>query len=670
MINQIKYILVCLLFLSTGIQSVSGDPAQSAVDLTQLSIEELMQIEVTSVSKRDERLFESAAAVFILTQEDLRRSGTRTIQDALRMVPGMYIGQIDANKWAISARGFNQTFSNKLLVMVDGRSVYSRIYSGVLWETQDINIEDIDRIEVIRGPGATLWGANAVNGIINVITKHSDQTIGGAIHSGVGTQEIGPIGIRYGNTIHENWTYRIYSQYFKRQSSVLESGTTADDGWWFLKNGFRSDYRISEHDNMMSSGEIYTGIVGQTLRPEFIDPADKDQYAHDLKVEGGHFLTRWNHRVSHASDFTLHLYYSSVLRDDPQMIGGRFQELDFDFDYRWKFNDRHRLVWGLRIRSTWDCFNNTALVHFDPTSRRYNLYGIFLQDDVALLNRRLFLTVGSKFERDDLAGPELQPNVRLRWLPTSGLTLWGAVSRAVRTPARTDQDFSFTRYLFSMGQDVYYLRMQGSRDLISESLLSNELGLRANPLPCLYFDCTGFYHTYKHLRTYALGESCSVSSDSTNIVYAPYIAGDDMSGQSYGFESLLEYRFQKIRIRTTYSYMKLILTPDEGIENMRAEDAEGEVPRHQWSIQAFVDFPCHLELDGMLRFVDELPVSQIDSYLTADIRLGWNPSNRAMISIMGQNLIRNNYIEFKEQYTPFYSTLVVRKILGRVSFYF
>lgn len=651
------------------VQSVSGSTPALSIDLTQLSIEELMQIEVTSVSKKEERLFESAAAVFILTQEDLRRSGVRTIQDALRLVPGMNVGQIDANKWAISARGFNQTLSNKLLVMVDGRSVYSRIFSGVFWETQDMMIQDVERIEVIRGPGATLWGANAVNGVINIITQSADETLGGAVHAGFGSQETGPFGIRYGHELGKNGACRIYSQYFQRGSSVLQSGKQADDRWWLLKSGFRSDYRISNRDAVMISGEIYSGIVGQTIKPEYLDPSDKRMTAHDLNVSGGHLLSRWDHKVSRNSDFSLKMFYSDTRRDDPLMIGGRFRNIDLDFDYRWIPNSRHSLIWGVGIRSASDHFENTQLVHFSPGSQRYNLYGAYIQDDIAFLGRRLFVTLGSKIEQDDMAGLEFQPNLRLRWLPTSHVTFWAAFSRAVRTPARSDKSFSMTRHLISIDDQIYFLQMQGGQDLPSERLYSHELGFRLHPTSRLYLDCTGFYHDYAHLRTYARGETYTEPSDSGTTYYVPYIAGDDMAGHSCGIESFVEYQLNWIRVRATYAFFRLFLKPDAHIVNMRAEDAEGEVPRHQWTLQAFFNLPWNLEFDSVLRFVDELPAVPIESYLTADLRIGWNPSQNWELSIIGQNLLQKYHMEFKESHIPFLSSEVRRQILGRVSFY-
>lgn len=647
-------------------RALFGGSSERPVDLTQLSIEELMQIEVTSVSKKEERLFESAAAVFILTQEDLQRSGARTIQDALRLVPGMNVGRIDANKWAISVRGFNQTFSNKLLVMIDGRSVYSRIFSGVFWETQDIMLEDVERIEVIRGPGATLWGANAVNGVINIITRHTDQTQGGLLHAGYGSHETGPFGMRYGGRFGGNGFYRLYSQVFQRDASQLQSGEPGSDDWWMVKNGFRADYRISSRDAAMVSGEMYWGTVGQTIKTEFLYPSYGRRTTHDLDVIGGHLLGRWNHRVSPVSDFTLKLFYSHIGRDDSLMIGGNFQNIDLDFEYRWAPNLRHSIIWGGGIRFTSDRFDNTELVHFTPPSRNYNLYGIYIQDDVNLMDSRLFVTLGSKFERDDLAGTEFQPNIRLRWLPSRHMTMWGAISRAVRTPARSDQSFSMTRHLMSVGDDVYFLQMLGTPNLPSESLLSHELGFRLHPTSWLFFDCTGFCHDYAHLRTYALGPVHAAASDSGTVYTVPYVAGDDMAGRSCGFESFIEYQASRVRLRGTYAFFRLWLDPEEHIENMRAEDMEGEAPRHQWTLQTFVDLPFNLELDGTLRYVDGLPAIPVDAYLTADVRAGWSPSPNWEWSIMGRNLLQKNHMEFKESHIPFYATAVQRQILGRL----
>ncbi|HEY2737950.1 MAG TPA: TonB-dependent receptor, partial [Thermoanaerobaculia bacterium] len=415
------------------------DPAE----LKNLSIEELMQLDVTSVSRRSERLSQAAAAIAVITQEDLRRSGVTNLPDALRLVNSLFVGRSSQRDWAITARGFAITTANKLLVLIDGRSIYTPLFSGTFWDVQDTLLEDVDRIEVIRGPGATLWGANAVNGIINIITKRAADTQGGLAVAGAGHPlERGFGALRYGGTVGESGHYRVYGKGFDRGPLELAGGASADDPMHMGQGGFRTDWGEGKADAFTLQGDAYDGRIGQAL-------------GGDTRVDGGNLLGRWSRHVAAGSDLDLQLYWDRTHRLIPETFEEHRDTFDLDLQNHLRVGERHDVVWGFGLRRTQDEVINSAAVAFLPSRQSQDLYSVFAQDEIGLRDD-LHLTAGAKLEHNSYTGFELQPNVRMTWVLNDRRTVWGAVSRAVRTPTRLDENIEF----LSAGQVV----LTGSTD--------------------------------------------------------------------------------------------------------------------------------------------------------------------------------------------------------------
>ena len=642
--------LICTLLLSSV--AAAGWAGDIPVDLTELSLEELMDIEITSVSKKEERLFEAAAAVFAITGEEIRRSGVTSIPEALRMVPGMQVARIDANKWAVTSRGFNGRFANKLLVLIDGRSIYTPVFSGVYWDMHDVLMEDVERIEVIRGPGATLWGANAVNGIVNIITRSAKDTQGNLVILGAGSEERGFGGFRYGGKLGDDTYYRVHAKYFDRDSFAYESGEEGADGWDVLWGGWRMDWEVSGSDLLTLKGDIYDGDVGQAYRMiDSLEPPFERTLDHDAHVAAGNVLGRWEHIFSGAQDLALQFYYDRAEREEAVVVGIA-NTFDVDFQHRFGLCERQEVMWGLGYRLTSDEIDGAFAVSFDPEGRDYQLISAFVQDEIAYVEERLRLTLGSKFEYNDYTGFEIQPNARLLWKSHERHTAWGAISRAVRTPSRADDDMraviqAFPPGLVDPAAPAAFVAIMGSRDFESEELLAFELGYRVRPTDPLFLDVAMFYDVYDKLRTFELGTPFLETSPAPEHLIVPAIMDNKMGGETFGVELTADWRvLDRWRLRVAYTYLQMQLYLDEDSEDTFSEDVEEASPRHQLSLRSSMDLAGSLELDMEARYVDDLPSFNVRSYFNIEIRLGWNPVEHLEVSVVGQNLLDNHHAEF------------------------
>ncbi|MFQ5864230.1 MAG: TonB-dependent receptor plug domain-containing protein [bacterium] len=656
------------------------------IDLTKLSLEELMNMEFVTVSKKPERLFESAAAAFAITQSDIRRSGATNIPDALRMVPGMQVAQHDANSWAITARGFSGLsrgisgqFANKLLVLHDGRSVYTPLFSGVSWETQDVLLEDVERIEVIRGPGATLWGANAVNGIINIIAKKAQDTQGGLVSVGAGS-ELRSFGhFRYGGNIGESSYFRIYTKYLNVDNLVDSAGNETADAWHVLRGGFRTDWNISTNNLVVLQGDIYRGEVGQRYNvissPE---PPFPRRFDFDAHISGGNVLGRWQHSFSKFSDLTLQLYFDRVKREEA-VVKGLINTFDLDFQHRFLLTERQEIIWGTGYRFISDKFDSTFTFSLLPGSRSVHLFNAFLQDEIALIKHRLSLTLGSKFEHNDYTGFEIQPNLRLLWMPMTRHTVWGAISRAVRTPSRGEDDARIVLQALSPSTPTTFLVLLGNRDFDSENLLALELGYRVRPSYKLSLDLTTFYNNYKHLRTDEPDISSREPSPFPPNGIIPLMVDNKLDGTAYGLEVAADWRASKQwQFRAAYSYLKLQLDPHKNSLDTFTENIEGQSPHHQLFVRSLADLIRNVELDLRFRYVDNLPRQGVDSYFTFDFRVGWQMNKNLELSVVGQNLVDNHHPENSQilkvgnpqVVTGTESSEVQRSVYGKITWQF
>ena len=483
-----------------------------STDLTLLSLEQLMNLEVTMVAKREQTLFRSPAAVFVLTHSDLKRSGATSIPEALRLVPGMEVGRVDASKWAVSARGFNAQFANKLLVLIDGRSVYTPLFSGVLWDTQDFPLEEVDRIEVVRGPGASLWGANAVNGIVNIKTRHAAQTQGAAVTVGGGTKEVGFGSMRHGGRLGDSASYRAYGAYRRRGNSSNALGQRLNDGWDLRRLGFRVDGDIvSPRSQWMLKGAYYAGDIGQTIveAPIGLTPPYTATYNNQIAVSGMHLQGRLA-RSEPRGELAVQTYFDRIRRGD--RFNGAESRNTWDLELQRHHSSRgsHNLVWGVGHRITWDDFDNTFAISLSPQTRTLHTTNAFVHDEIAIAHPRLWLSLGTKLERHTISGFEFLPNLRLLWAPRDTQVWWAALSRAARTPSRFESDGLLVLGVLppgtlGPGTPVGILTAAGDPDLKNETVWAVETGYRVRIDQQVTVDAATFYNTYDHLRSTELG---------------------------------------------------------------------------------------------------------------------------------------------------------------------
>ena len=654
----------------------SPTPAQtsrSVPDVTAMSMEDLMNLQVTSVSKRTQKVADAAAAIFVITQDDIRRSGATSIPEALRLAPGLEVARIDQNKWAIGSRGFNGRFDNKLLVLIDGRSVYTPLFSGVYWNVQDVMLEDVDRIEVIRGPGATLWGANAVDGVINVITKKAKATQSAVVTAGAGTDERAAGGVRYGGKLGDNTYYRAYTKYFDWGPSAYPSGMTAHDGWDALRGGFRADWTPAGANSLTVQGDVYRSRFDETLTVASLSAPYSNTFSNDGKYSGGNILGRWNH-TSERSSMSLQMYYDNTTITDHSLFGDHQNILDLDFQHGFHVGDSQQIVWGLGYRSIRDKNESSFTVSLQPNQVTLNQFSTFLQDEISLVDNRLQITLGSKFERNEFTGFEIEPNARLLWNLTPNQSIWTAVSRAVRTPALTEEGLRLNSAVIPPGAPSNptpfpaVIAVFGSHQFNSEDLLAYELGYRVQATSNLSLDIATFYNNYSNLRTAEPGAPRVEGSPAPTDIVIPFVAGNKMSGGTYGVELFADWKVvPKWRLAGSYSYLQMDIHKNANSLDPTPDNPNGSSPRHQWYLRSSIDLPKHFDQDTTLRFVDQLPGLNVPSYYSLDAHLGWRPVTRVELSIGGQNLLNNWHFEFMPDFVNTSPTVVKRSIFGSIT---
>jgi iron complex outermembrane receptor protein len=627
-------------------------------ELPDLNLEQLMGMEVTSAARKSQKLSTVAAAVYVITQEDIRRSGATSVAEALRLAPGIQVARIDSNKWAITARGFNGRFANKLLVLMDGRSLYNPNFAGVYWEVQDTVLEDIDRIEVIRGPGASLWGANAVNGVVNIITKTASQTGGGQLSAGGGSQERAFGSLRYGSRLGDHTHGRVYFKGFERQHFPHADPADAggSDSWQMQRGGFRLDYDGKSGNLLTLQGDAYSGRLHEELG--LGAPPPVPAHLHDTaRVSGWNVLGRWKKALSLESELSLQFYYDHAQRDEAYLRQVD-DILDLDFQHRFTLGEHQELIWGLGYRYTTDRVSDSGVFRWRDRSRNLQLFSGFLQDEITLIPETLTFTLGSKLEHNDFTGLVVQPSARMSWTPSTRHALWWAISRAVRTPSRTERDSRF--YVTNPlgpgfpGNPIgipIYVSAQGNASYRAEDLVSFEIGHRFLPSATVSLDTALYYNIYNRLRSFRIG-----SASLPNLQYVDQTTEffNDNRGTSYGVELAAKWLPAPWwTLEAQYTYQRSDLhCPRCFIDNTGAIEAAD--PRQQWSLRSGFELPQDLELDLRLRYVDRIvagpPVPglgvSIPAYLSLDARLGWRPHPSLELSIVGQNLLDSTHPEF------------------------
>jgi iron complex outermembrane recepter protein len=652
--------------------------ADNPTDLTELSLEALMDIEVTSVSRKSQKLANAAAAAFVISQDDIRRSGATTIPDLLRMVPGVQVARIDANKWAVSIRGFNGRFANKLLVLKDGRSIYTPLFSGVYWEQQDTPLDDIERIEVIRGPGAAMWGANAVNGVINIITKSAADTKGGLVSAGGGSSEQGFGTLRYGMELAKDTNLRVYSNYANRGPGQLSNGTDNHDAWQTGSAGFRMDSQFTAQDTLTLQGDYVSGSFDENYTlyklPTVSDPRYSWSQNSTSRSDGVNLLTRWQRSFSATDSLSLQLYYDHYQRTMTVLDETR-DTVDLDFQHRFALGSRQDLVWGLGYRYSHDKLGQTPYISFSKPELGVSLFSAFIQDEISLIPDKLSLILGSRFEHNDFTGFEIQPNGRLIWTPTPQHSFWASISRAVRTPSRGDQDIQYRFKTMSPAETgmpiPLRLEIDGVSSYGSETVIAYELGYRTQPLQHLTLDLSLFFNQYDHLRVRQEGLQ---GLEATNAVLR-YPLSNDMHGHTYGAELSATWRpFDWWRLQAAYSYLCSIMYLDnDSTDEINRGDAAAGSPRHQGSLRSGFDLGKKVELDFWLRAIDRVNYiddTSIPGYVTMDVRLAWKPVKTLELALVGQNLFQKRHPEYIPEFINTTASEVPRSVYGKLTWKF
>ncbi|NOZ38833.1 MAG: TonB-dependent receptor [Planctomycetes bacterium] len=632
----------------------------SNVKVSTSSVAPALQAEVTSVSRQVSTVGKSPAAIFVITNEMIRRSGARNVPEALRMAPGVHVARMNASTWSISIRSFGGRFADKLLVQIDGRSVYTPLFGGTLWDVQNVILEDVQRIEVIRGPGATIWGANAVNGIINVITKQSADTQGLMVQGGAGTEERGFGNVRLGGQLGQEATYRVYGQGFDRDTGFDSTGL-ANDSWHLGQAGMRMDWKPTDSDHFTLQGDYYDGTAGiRTLNP-IIAPPFVASVSDSQALTGGNVLGRWTHTFDDDTSWSTQFYYDRTKRE--------FRETGFDFDietidldtfYRFALGDRHNVIVGAGYRNVSDQIVEAPLLYeFSLAHRSVNNYSFFIQDEIVLREDKFFLTLGSKFSHNDYTQFEMQPTARMLWTPSESRSIWGSVSRAVRTPSRANNDATY--YLPpNPALPGVFPAVAGNTAIEAEDLLAYELGMRSQPKEWFSWDAALFYNRYRNLIEASITGAPFLDPGPPARFILPFGIANTAQGETYGFELATNFDLTPIwHLYATYS----------AIETDHASDFPGTglAPSNQIYVQSSWDIGYHWQFDAIWRYADSIGVGEVDAYNTMDLRLGWRPLPNFEFALVGRNLLDANHFEAPASTVGLQRTGVEREFYGMIT---
>src|SRR5467141_2101872 len=647
--SVVASIVMSLLLLSSLVKKSQADSSEKRQNtegrLTHVSLEDLGQIEVTTASKEPVKASRTPAAIYVITQDDIRRSGATSIPEALRQAPGVEVARVDSNTWSLGVRGFGSALSRSVLVLIDGRSVYTPLFAGVYWQVQDTLLEDIERIEVIRGPGGTIWGANAVNGVINIITKNARDTRGTMVSTGGGNLDQGFVNVRYGARNGKNFDYRIYGKAFTRGPEFHPDHKQFDD-WRMGQTGFRTDWDVHKRDRLTLQGDVYSGDAGQRVGITSYSPPFMTNVEQNAELSGGNLLGRWERELGSGSNLQLQTYYDRTNRKQANFAESR-DTFDIDFIHHLTLPGRQDFLWGLGARlSSGNVSEVVPTVVFAPNHHTDKLYSAFIQDEIHIVGDQLSLTIGSKFLHNGYSGFEIEPAARLLWTPSSRQTVWGAVTRAVRTPSRVEEDLQLTG--LAAPTPLTFFRIIGDRTFSSESLIGYEAGYRSLVGPKFHVVIAAFSNNYDHLLSVEPGAPFSESSPPAPHTVIPFFFRNGLLGHTAGFEIAPDWTPTRIwRLRGSYSYLHIDLGKKaSSLDTSSANSTQGSRPHHQVAIQSSLDLPKKLEFDQTFRCVSSLPAQLVGAYTTADVRFSWHASRSLDVSVVGQNLFQPRHAEF------------------------
>jgi len=634
--------LAAIVFLSFAFSSQAI--AQTKVDLTDASLESLLNLEVTSASRKEQKISETTSAVYVITQEDIARSGFTSVPEVLRLAPGLSVARISGNTWAITARGFTDRFSNKLLVMIDGRPVYSPVFSGVYWDIQDLPLEDVERIEVIRGPGATMWGANAVNGVINVITKDSASTKGALLSTVAGTEDRSLDTARYGAALGVSGSYRIYSRYTDRAPLFNSDGSRGVDSSSFLSGGFRTDWKAGK-DSVTVSAETYGGTFDGFQSGFATTPPYNFVYSARTPVSGGNAVAHWERAFSKTSGLAVQTYFTADNRNDTR-VNVHERSMGIDLQYHFALGHRQSAMWGAAYHRMGDDAQGTNLVSFDPERWHGSLYNAFFQDDIQLANS-VRITAGIKAEYQTFGGFAPEPNLRLLWKLSTRSSMWAAASRAVRTPSRQDQDIVASLAAVPANDgSVSVVTLFGGPNGISETLAGYETGYRYQQSNRFSLDLTGFYNRYHNLRTEEPGQPYpSGSTPSYTVIRLTF--ANKMAGVSFGGEASATLRLTSLwKLTGAYTQLWMNLHPySTSLDTTSASDV-GDVPHHQFQVHSAIDLPHRWQFNSAMYFTGRLADLAVARYTRVDANLSRQFGESLSIGVFLQNALKERRAEY------------------------
>lgn len=612
-----------------------------------MDIDQLSRIKITSVSRKPESISQAPAAIHVITTDDIHRSGATSLPEALRLAPGVDVARINSQRYAVSIRGFNGEFANKLLVLQDGRSLYTPQFSGTFWDSQDTFLEDVERIEVIRGPGGTAWGINAMNGVINVITRDARETQGTVVTGGAGSSERGFGGVRHGGKIGENTYYRVYAKAFYRDEMDLAGGGGTGDDWAQARLGFRLDSFSSEQDQFTVQGDFYGGEI---LQYSGGAPDSFTSYGENL-------LGRWTRSFSAESVMNLQVYYDAVQRDSLPATANT-DTGDIELTHRFALGSRQQINWGAHYRYLVNEARGRVGHNYDPVHRALSYGGFFVEDEVAVIPEQLRFSAGTKLEYNDFSGWEVLPNGRVSYTPNDGQTFWAAVSRGLQMPSISSHDLTIDI------PGALTIRSVPNKDRPSAEVIAYELGWRSRLAKSLTVDTAVFYNDYDKLET----AEVVVTPSPATMTVSP---SNRMFGESYGFESSVLWQATDWwRWRASYSLLLLQLHLYPGTTDTTSERAEGQSPQQQAQLWSSMNLGSKWTFDGVLRFVDRLPALSIEEYFGLDLRLAFHPTPNMEFALVGQNLIEEHHVEFRRSPGFPANTEIPRGIYGQFTFRF
>ncbi len=623
---------------------ISSFPAHAqTIDYFDLPLAQLLGAEVVSVSKKPQKLAQSPAAVYVITGEDIIRSGVTNIPDALRMAPGVQVAQADSNSWAISIRGFNNVLAKRLLVMIDGRTIYNTLHGGVYWEAHNVAMGNIDRIEIVRGPGGSLWGANAVNGVINIIMKKSYRNQGTRITAGYGSHERGLITVNHGGSFADDKFYNVYARYFDRDNYRNLSGTSANDEW----EGYRAGWRTDWGDYLSISGDIYRSGADQNFERFSLTPPFETADSETAVNKGGNITGNFRKPLENGAEVSLRTYFDYASRDENILSDERYI-FDIETQYNFQPLGRHEFIAGAGVRNIRDDLAGTELTVFSPASREDFNFSGFLQDRIIIVPDEWDLTLGSKFEHNFYTGFEFQPTARLQWLPDEDQTVWASVSRAVSTPTRIERDLDITNLVVPPGllsPTPALVTLANNKSFDSEKMIAYELGYRNRITSGLSLDAALFYNEYHDMLSVEAAGVTPVAGPPAHVL-VPLVARNDQSAETYGGELVLNWNVNsEWKLTGAYSYLEVFVhAPD--VLGFSQELEEDDAPAHQASIQSSWNISKTLNLDTNLYYVDSLPRFGIGDYVRLDASLGWRIHKNVRFNLVGQNLAEEAHREW------------------------